>query len=231
MSRHAAATTAGRARDQRRRRPPRRVSGPAVPNRRDGQRPGEGAGSDARGEPARGAPGGHGRGAPGGRGARAASARRARAPSARRSGARRAHAACDGSTPARLRMPPTPRSRRQPRVYATPRPRRASGAARPQRLAYGGVAIASRVAGVAVDVSASRAMDRLVRGRVWIAIIAFGLIGPRLDAGLAAEAQRGHRPRRADREHARAQNPGCAPRSRAQRRRADPAASPRARAW
>jgi cell division protein FtsL len=30
---------------------------------------------------------------------------------------------------------------------------------------------------VAVDVSASRAMDRLVRSRVWIGIVAFGLIG------------------------------------------------------
>jgi hypothetical protein len=56
----------------------------------------------------------------------------------------------------------------RPRTFPTPRPR---------RLAYGGVAIASRVAGVAVDVSTSRLMDRLVRSRVWIGIIAFGLIG------------------------------------------------------
>jgi len=48
---------------------------------------------------------------------------------------------------------------------------------RQRRLAYGGVAIASRVAEVAIDVSASRTMDRLVRSRVWIGIIAFGLIG------------------------------------------------------
>jgi hypothetical protein len=33
------------------------------------------------------------------------------------------------------------------------------------------------MAGVAVDVSASRAMDRLVRSRLWIAIIALGLTG------------------------------------------------------
>ena len=48
---------------------------------------------------------------------------------------------------------------------------------RQRRLAYGGVAIASRVAEVAIDVSASRTMDRLVRSRVWIGILAFGLIG------------------------------------------------------
>lgn len=45
------------------------------------------------------------------------------------------------------------------------------------RLAYGGVAIASRVAGVALDVSSSRMMDRVVRGRMWIGVIAFSLIG------------------------------------------------------
>lgn len=56
----------------------------------------------------------------------------------------------------------------RPRMFPAPRPR---------RLAYGGAAIASRVAGVAVDVSASRVMDRLVRSRVWIGIVAFGLIG------------------------------------------------------
>ena len=33
------------------------------------------------------------------------------------------------------------------------------------------------MAGVAVDVSASRAMDRLVRSRVWIGVIAFSLLG------------------------------------------------------
>jgi hypothetical protein len=57
---------------------------------------------------------------------------------------------------------------RRPRPLVVPRP---------QRLAYGGVAIASRVAGVALDVSASRFMDRVVRGRVWIGVIAFSLIG------------------------------------------------------
>jgi hypothetical protein len=47
----------------------------------------------------------------------------------------------------------------------------------PLRVLAGGAAIASRVAGVALDVSASRAMDRLVRSRAWIVIVAFGLIG------------------------------------------------------
>jgi cell division protein FtsL len=65
-----------------------------------------------------------------------------------------------------------------PRAITAPRRLTARGpVARPQRLAYGGVAIASRVAGVAVDVSASRLMDRLVRGRVWIGVVAFCLIG------------------------------------------------------
>jgi hypothetical protein len=57
------------------------------------------------------------------------------------------------------------------------RVRAAPAAPRPPRLAYGGVAIASRMAGVALDVSASRLMDRVVRGRVWIGVIAFSLIG------------------------------------------------------
>jgi len=74
---------------------------------------------------------------------------------------------------------------------------RALGSPRPQRLAYGGVAIASRVAGVALDVSASRLMDRVVRGRVWIGLIAFSLIGLvamqvsmlKLNAGIGRAAQ------------------------------------------
>jgi len=65
------------------------------------------------------------------------------------------------------------------------------------RLAYGGVAIATRVAGVALDVSASRMMDRVVRGRVWIGVIAFSLIGLvamqvsmlKLNAGIGRAAQ------------------------------------------
>ncbi|MEA2217949.1 MAG: hypothetical protein QOJ35_575 [Solirubrobacteraceae bacterium] len=106
MSRQAAATTAGRAHAIPRTPVPalpRRVSGPAVPNRRD-----------------------------------------------------------DG--------PPPGDRRRAPRPRAFPAPH-------PQRLAYGGVAIATRVAGIAVDVSASPLMDRLVRSRVWIGIVACSLIG------------------------------------------------------
>jgi hypothetical protein len=57
------------------------------------------------------------------------------------------------------------------------RSRPAPAARRQQSLTYGGVAIASRMAGVALDVSASRFMDRVVRGRVWIGVIAFSLIG------------------------------------------------------
>ncbi|MEY2517324.1 MAG: hypothetical protein QOJ89_4682 [bacterium] len=100
-----------------------------------------------------------------------------------------------GAAPARAHADPSSRARRaliDPRGLAfadavvaphrgmlpaaLPRPR-TFPAPRPRRLAYGGVAIASRVAGVAVDVSTSRLMDRLVRSRVWIGIIAFGLIG------------------------------------------------------
>jgi len=94
-----------------------------------------------------------------------------------------------GATP----PPRTPRARIDPTALAypepavAPRPRRERPAARPRRrpapiarqprVAYGGVAIAQRCASVALDVSASRAMDRLVRSRVWIGIIAFALIG------------------------------------------------------
>jgi cell division protein FtsB len=47
----------------------------------------------------------------------------------------------------------------------------------PLRLAAGGAAIALRVADSAVNVSASRTMDRLVRSRAWVVIIGVGLIG------------------------------------------------------
>jgi hypothetical protein len=65
-----------------------------------------------------------------------------------------------------------------PRSVPRPGPRPPRLPARPPlRVVAGGAAIASRVAGVALDVSASRAMDRLVRSRAWIFIVAFGLIG------------------------------------------------------
>ncbi len=87
----------------------------------------------------------------------------ARAPRAQIDASALAYA--DAAAPSRALPAPAPRRR------ATP------AAARPRRLAYGGVAIASRVAGVALDVSSSRAMDRLVRSRIWIGIIAFALLG------------------------------------------------------
>lgn len=57
----------------------------------------------------------------------------------------------------------------RPRSLSSPRPLRV--------VAGGGAAIASRAAGLALGVSGSRAMDRLVRSRVWIVILGFGLIG------------------------------------------------------
>jgi hypothetical protein len=61
----------------------------------------------------------------------------------------------------------------RPRAVPAPRPRLLP-APHPVR---GGAAIARRLAGVAHDASASWWMDRLVRSRAWIVIIAFGLIG------------------------------------------------------
>jgi len=62
------------------------------------------------------------------------------------------------------------------REVAYPRPQRPP-ARPPLRVVAGGAAIATRVADIALDVSASRLMDRLVRSRMWIGVIAFGLIG------------------------------------------------------
>ena len=159
MSRHAAATSAGRARTVQRTAPPppRRVSGPVAPNRRDAA----GSGRDRPPEQR----------APGVRGGRPARVERAGA----RPGSRAPRARIDASAlayaDAAIAAPTAFTAQRRsavPRAFAGPRP---------QRLAYGGVAIASRVAGVAIDVSASRLMDRLVRGRVWIGVVAFCLIG------------------------------------------------------
>jgi len=59
-----------------------------------------------------------------------------------------------------------------------PRPQRRRMPARPPlRLAAGGAAIALRVAEATLEVSGSRTMDRLVRSRAWVVIVAFGLIG------------------------------------------------------
>ncbi len=61
-------------------------------------------------------------------------------------------------------------------AYPQPRPQRAPSRP-PLRVVAGGAQIALRVADVAVNVSGSRAMDRLVRSRAWIFIVGFGLIG------------------------------------------------------
>jgi len=75
------------------------------------------------------------------------------------------------SGPANPRVRPRPGRRQDLRgLYASP--------PRPLRVAAsGGVAVASRVAGVALNLSASRLMDRLVRSRGWVVIVAIGLIG------------------------------------------------------
>ncbi|MDQ3675759.1 MAG: hypothetical protein M3401_02995, partial [Actinomycetota bacterium] len=81
---------------------------------------------------------------------------------------RRSHA---GAVPRRVSGPAYDPRRldQRPRVPAHPRPLRA--------VSGGGAAIASRVADLALNVSGSRAMDRLVRSRGWIFIVGFGLIG------------------------------------------------------
>jgi len=78
----------------------------------------------------------------------------------------------------KLRRSPSPAAPRRVSGPAyDPRPR-AVPAPRPLRIvAGGGAAIASRAAGLALGVSGSRAMDRLVGSRAWIVIIGFGLIG------------------------------------------------------
>ncbi len=200
MSRHAAATSAGRSRTPQRTAPtaPRRVSGPVAPNRRDT----EGAPSE-RSRANRNPQAPQGRSersranrdprAPQGRSERPRAERDPRVPHGRSERPQRAPRARIDASAIAPQRPPRARIDAGALAYAdaailAPQPftitaprRLAAGrgvaARRPQRLAYGGVAIASRVAGVAVDVSASRLMDRLVRGRVWIGVVAFCLIG------------------------------------------------------
>ncbi len=203
MSRHAAATSAGRSRTVQRTAPapPRRVSGPVAPNRRDAE-PSRGEQRAARaGSRSARAAAAAASGPPRARVEQAARAQRERAAAEPQSSRARIDAAARGHRERAAAAPRPPRARidaaaRPPRAridasalaYAdgaiavqgpfTARRRFvAPRAPRPQRLAYGGVAIASRVANVAVDVSASRLMDRLVRGRVWIGVVAFCLIG------------------------------------------------------
>jgi hypothetical protein len=83
--------------------------------------------------------------------------------------------------------PSTHGARRVCRSASPPAPRRTSGPARPRRTpaaaaARGGaVAVPTpfglRVARRAVRVGDARLLDRLVRGRAWIAIVAVGLLG------------------------------------------------------
>ena len=59
-----------------------------------------------------------------------------------------------------------------------PRPQRQRMPSRPPlRLAAGSAAIVLRVAEATLEVSGSRTMDRLVRSRAWVVIVAFSLIG------------------------------------------------------
>jgi hypothetical protein len=62
-----------------------------------------------------------------------------------------------------------------PNRMPMPRPRTPSRP--PLRLAAGGASLVLRVAEATMEVSGSRTMDRLVRSRAWVVIVAFGLIG------------------------------------------------------
>ena len=62
-------------------------------------------------------------------------------------------------------------------VVPNPLPRRRTSSRPPLRLAAGSASVALRVAEAALEVSGSRTMDRLVRSRAWVVIVAFGLIG------------------------------------------------------
>lgn len=61
--------------------------------------------------------------------------------------------------------------------HPNPLPRHRAPVRPPLRLAAGGAAVALRVAEAAMEVSGSRTMDRLVRSRAWVVIVAFGLMG------------------------------------------------------
>jgi hypothetical protein len=88
--------------------------------------------------------------------------------------ARASRAQIDATALAQAAAAVAPQRRALP---APARRRRAVAVPAPRRLAYGGAAIATRMADVALDVSSSRAMDRLVRSRIWIGVIAFALLG------------------------------------------------------
>jgi hypothetical protein len=63
------------------------------------------------------------------------------------------------------------------RVPATRRPRRISGPANPARSQTRGWAGPAHAIGLAEAVATHRLLDRLIRGRLWIGVIAFALIG------------------------------------------------------
>jgi len=87
-------------------------------------------------------------------------------------------ASAAAAQPARRAAPPRPRP-------ATRRPRRVSGPARPpSRTVPRAVpaepareGLLGRLLGVAEALSSHRLLDRLIRGRLWIGIVAFALIG------------------------------------------------------
>jgi hypothetical protein len=62
-------------------------------------------------------------------------------------------------------------------LVTTPVPRPRMPSRPPLRLTAGGASIALRVADATLGVTGSRTMDRLVRSRAWVVIVAFGLIG------------------------------------------------------
>ena len=64
-------------------------------------------------------------------------------------------------------LAPSPMPTRAPRTPSRP----------PLRIASGGANLVLRVAEATMEVSGSRTMDRLVRSRAWVVIVAFGLIG------------------------------------------------------
>ncbi len=64
-------------------------------------------------------------------------------------------------------LAPSPMPTRGPRTPSRP----------PLRIASGGANLVLRVAEATMEVSGSRTMDRLVRSRAWVVIVAFGLIG------------------------------------------------------
>ena len=70
------------------------------------------------------------------------------------------------------------------RLVPAPRPRRVSGPARPARLRQPATGAAAVERGLALgllellqSISRHSALDRLIRGRAWIAIVVFALLG------------------------------------------------------